>query len=52
MPGIKDKEKDALLRMMVYLKYELLRNNLKNEANLLSKVIESFRNRLEKADED
>lgn len=33
-------EKEAIMRMMVYLKYELLRNNMKEEADLISQAIE------------
>lgn len=37
---MKEKEKDAIIRMMVYLKYELLRNKMDEEAKLISEAIE------------
>ncbi len=47
MNEARDKEKDAILRMMVYLKYELLRNSFESEANLISKAIDSFEVRID-----
>lgn len=42
MSQINHKEIDAILRMMVYLKFELVRNSLDDEALLIGKAIDSF----------
>ncbi len=52
MKDINEKEIDAILRMMVYLKFELLRNNLEDEADLLGQAINSFQVRFQKTIDD
>ncbi|QHQ33684.1 hypothetical protein [Algicella marina] len=47
MTEANQKELDALLRMMVYLKFELERNSLDAEAGLVEKAIQNFRHRLD-----
>ncbi len=43
-----DREKEAILRMMVYIKHELLRNSCEIEAKLVAKAIDTFQHRLGK----
>ncbi|MEO0911992.1 MAG: hypothetical protein AAFY59_03245 [Pseudomonadota bacterium] len=47
MSEINQKEIDAILRMMVYLKFELLRNSLEEEALLIGQAIDSFQVRFQ-----
>lgn len=42
---MKEKERSAIIRMMVYLKYELLRNNMNEEAELISDAIKKAEGR-------
>lgn len=46
------KEKDAIVRMMIYIKYELARYNLDEEARKIDEIIESTERRFEAQTDD
>lgn len=52
MSSVSRKEKDAIIRMMIYIKYELVRSGLEEEAILVGNAIESVQIKLGKPDSD
>ncbi|MHA3915095.1 hypothetical protein [Halovulum sp. GXIMD14793] len=45
---MEEKERDAIIRMMIYIKYELIRNNMDEEADIISKAIDKAESRFTK----
>lgn len=47
-----EREEDAILRMLIYVKFEMIRNSFKEEVILIEKVIDSIERSIQERRDD